>query len=81
MVGLWIYALCSGGGCLSDCEALNDDPLAREFFGVGKFAGPSQIGPWLPEQPDPSEAPAPMDGAGAVPGAWFCGCQRWAQRV
>ena len=29
-----IYALGSGGGCLSDSEALNDDPLAWELFGV-----------------------------------------------
>ncbi len=35
IVGQIVYALCSGGGCLSDSEALNDDPLARELFGVG----------------------------------------------
>ena len=35
IVGPLLYALCSGGGCLSDSEALNDDPLARQFFGVG----------------------------------------------
>jgi hypothetical protein len=31
-------------------EALNDDPLARELFGVGKFADQSQVGEWLREQ-------------------------------
>ena len=36
ITGQLIYALCSGGGCLSDSEALNDDPLARELFGVEK---------------------------------------------
>ena len=44
--GQLIYALCSGGGCLSDSEALNDDPLARELFGVEKFADQSQVGEW-----------------------------------
>jgi len=47
IIGQLIYALCSGGGCLSDSEALNDDPLARELFGVGKFADQSQVGEWL----------------------------------
>jgi len=28
IIGQVIYALCSGGGCLSDSEALNDEPLA-----------------------------------------------------
>src|ERR1051326_4241167 len=34
IIGQLIYALCSGGGCLSDSEALNEDPLAgqREVF-------------------------------------------------
>lgn len=50
IVGQLIYALASGGGCLSDSEALNDDPLARELFGVGKFADQSQVGEWLREQ-------------------------------
>jgi len=50
IIGQLIYALCSGGGCLSDSEALNDDPLARELFGVGKFADQSQVGEWLREQ-------------------------------
>jgi hypothetical protein len=50
IIGQLIYALCSGGGCLSDSEALNDDPLARELFGVGKFADQSQVGQWLREQ-------------------------------
>lgn len=50
ILGQLIYALCSGGGCLSDSEALNDDPLARELFGVGKFADQSQVGQWLREQ-------------------------------
>ena len=30
IVGQLIYALCSGGGCLSDSEALNDDPVGSE---------------------------------------------------
>ena len=47
ILGQLIYALCSGGGCLSDSEALNDDPLARELFGVSKFADQSQVGEWL----------------------------------
>jgi hypothetical protein len=47
IAGQLIYALCSGGGCLSDSEALNDDPLARELFGVEKFADQSQVGEWL----------------------------------
>jgi hypothetical protein len=56
IVGQLIYALCSGGGCLSDSEALNDDPLARELFGVGKFADQSQVGQWLREQSEASVA-------------------------
>ena len=56
IVGQLIYALCSGGGCLSDSEALNDDPLARELFGVGKFADQSQVGQWLREQSESSVA-------------------------
>ena len=52
IVGQIIYALCSGGGCLSDSEALNDDPLARELFGVAKFADQSQVGEWLRGQSD-----------------------------
>jgi len=47
IAGQLIYALCSGGGCLSDSEALNDDPLARQLFGVEKFADQSQVGEWL----------------------------------
>ncbi len=47
ILGQLIYALCSGGGCLSDSEALNEDPLARELFGVRKFADQSQVGEWL----------------------------------
>ena len=50
IIGQLIYAVCSGGGCLSDSEALNDDPLARELFGVGKFADETQVGQWLREQ-------------------------------
>lgn len=50
IVGQLIYALGSGGGCLSDSEALNDDPLARELFGVKKFADQTQVGEWLREQ-------------------------------
>jgi len=56
IIGQLIYALCSGGGCLSDSEALNDDPLARELFGVGKFADQSQVGEWLREQTEQSMA-------------------------
>ena len=54
IAGQIIYALCSGGGCLSDSEALNDDPLARELFGVDKFADQSQVGEWLRGQSDES---------------------------
>ncbi len=50
IAGQLIDALCSGGGCLSDSEALNDDPLAQELFGVEKFADQSQVGEWLREQ-------------------------------
>ncbi len=56
IIGQLIYALCSGGGCLSDSEALNDDPLARELFGVGQFADQSQVGQWLREQTPESVA-------------------------
>jgi hypothetical protein len=56
IVGQLLYALCSGGGCLSDSEALNDDPLARELFGVGKFADQSQVGEWLRAQSEASVA-------------------------
>src|SRR5262245_30535717 len=56
LVGQLIYALCSGGGCLSDSEALNDDPLACQLFGVGKFADQSQVGEWLREQSEESVA-------------------------
>jgi Transposase DDE domain group 1 len=56
ILGQLIYAFCSGGGCLSDSEALNDDPLAKELFGVGKFADQSQVGEWLREQGDASVA-------------------------
>ena len=56
IIGQLIYAVCSGGGCLSDSEALNDDPLARELFGVGKFADESQVGEWLREQSEESVA-------------------------
>ena len=56
IVGQLIYALCSGGGCLSDSGARNDDPLARELFGVDKFADQSQVGQWLREQSQESVA-------------------------
>lgn len=56
IAGQLIYALCSGGGGLSDSEALNDDPPARERFGVGKFADQTQVGPWLREQSQESVA-------------------------
>ena len=44
IIGQLIYALCSGGGCLSDSEALNEDPMACQLFGVKKFADQSQVG-------------------------------------
>jgi len=47
IVGQLIYALCTGGGCLSDSEALNEDPLAGKLFGVERFADQSQVGEWL----------------------------------
>lgn len=52
----WPYALCAGNGCLSNSEALNDDPLARKLFGVSKFAGQTQVGQWLREQGERSVA-------------------------
>jgi hypothetical protein len=52
IVAQLIYALCEGGGCLSDSEALNDDPLVRELCGVKKFADQSQVGEWLRAQSD-----------------------------
>ena len=52
IVGQLIYALCEGGGCLSDSEALNEDPFVRELFGVKKFADQSQVGEWLRAQTD-----------------------------
>lgn len=36
IVGRIIYSLCAGGGCLSDSEALDGDPLAKKLFGVKK---------------------------------------------
>ena len=54
LVGQLLYALCSGGGCLSDSEALNDDRLARQRLGVGKFADQSRVGQWLREQSEES---------------------------
>ena len=56
IIGQLIYAIASGNGCLSDSEALNDDPLARELFGVGKFADQSQVGEWLRGQSEQSLA-------------------------
>jgi len=56
IIGQLLYALGSGGGCLSHSEALNDDPLARELFGVGKFADQSQVGEWLRERSEESVA-------------------------
>jgi hypothetical protein len=56
IIGQLIYALCTGGGGLSDSEALNDDPLALELFGGGKFADQSQVGEWLREQTEESIA-------------------------
>jgi hypothetical protein len=60
IVGQLIYALCSGGGCLSDSEALNDDPLARELFGVGKFADQSQGGNGCASNPRKATRPRRM---------------------
>lgn len=56
IVGQLIYPLCSGGGCLSDSQALNDDPLACEFLCVGKFADQSEVEQWLREQSEESVA-------------------------
>jgi hypothetical protein len=41
-------------GCLSDSEALNDDPLAHELFGVRKFTDQSQVGEWERKQSEAS---------------------------
>jgi hypothetical protein len=54
IIGPLLYALCSGGGCLSDSETLNEDRPARELFGVSKFADQSQVGQWLREQSEAS---------------------------
>lgn len=54
IVGQLIYALCTGGGCLSDSEALNEDPLAGKLFGVERFADQSQVGEWLRGQSEQS---------------------------
>jgi len=59
-VGQLIYALCTGRGCLSDSEALNDDLLARQLFGVSKFADQTQVGGWLREQTEQSGAAMPQ---------------------
>lgn len=56
IAGQLIYALCSGGGCLSDSEALNDDTMALKLFGVKKFADQTQVGEWLREQSEESVA-------------------------
>ena len=47
IAGQIIAALCSGGTDLVDSERLNDDALAKELFGVAKFADESQVGEWL----------------------------------
>jgi hypothetical protein len=54
IVGQLVDALCTGGGCLSDSEALNEDPLAGKLFGVDRFADQSQVGEWLRGQSDQS---------------------------
>ena len=54
IVGQLVYALCTGGGCLSDSEALNEDPLAGKLFGVERFADQSQVGEWLRGQSEQS---------------------------
>ncbi len=50
IAGQIIAALCSGGTDLVDSERLNADPLAKELFGVAKFADESQVGEWLRAQ-------------------------------
>lgn len=50
IAGQIIAALCSGGTDLVDSERRNDDPLAKQLFGVKKFADESQVGEWLRAQ-------------------------------
>ncbi len=50
IVGQLIYTLCCGCGCLSDSQALDDDPLACDLLGVDKSADQSQVGEWLRKQ-------------------------------
>ena len=50
IAGQIIAALCSGGTDLVDSERLNDDALAKELFGVAKFADESPVGEWLRAQ-------------------------------
>jgi hypothetical protein len=52
IAGQIIAALCSGGTSLVDSERLNADPLAKQLFGVTKFADESQVGEWLRAQTD-----------------------------
>ena len=54
IAGQVVYALCSGGVGVVDAERLNDNPLAKELFGVGKFADESQVGEWLRGQSEKS---------------------------
>lgn len=56
VAGQLIAALCSGGTALVDSERLNDDPLAKQLFGVAKFADESQVGEWLRAQTPASVA-------------------------
>ena len=50
IAGQIIAALCSCGTSLVDSERLNADPLAKQLFGVPKFADESQVGEWLRAQ-------------------------------
>jgi hypothetical protein len=56
IAGQIIYALVSGGTSLVDSERLNEDPLAKQLAGVGKFADESQVGEWLRAQSEESLA-------------------------
>jgi hypothetical protein len=56
IAGQILYALCSGGTGVVDAERLNDNPLAKELFGVEKFADESQVGEWMRAQNEKSLA-------------------------
>lgn len=51
-----LYGFVTGGDSLTDCEKLNDDPLARRLAGVSRFADETTLGEWLRAQTSESVA-------------------------